>query len=302
MQIKDRIFPYPILNHNKSISNYNDIDFIFNYEPVETESEFILKNATFTTESKLINDLLDKNLIKIELIIECSYTVYRKAFNITRNPRDIHLSKSDFYEKVSFSMYATATQNFKLQFEEVEDDYSNIEFEIEKYDILAANDGFTRNFIHDEKSDNLAQSIFSIVVNHDMNKDDSYIVECENSKKIRIVLPEEQYNYYKVIYTVPTYTEVFFNMLLVNALIEGLSLCKIDAITNPNDDLDDIGNKFMWFRSILNGYKKLKGIDLTIEEFKKCSLVKLAQELLGKPLGKALNKLVKETNGTEEEE
>ena len=302
MQIKDRIFPYPILNHNKSISNYQDIDFIFNYEPEETEAEFILKNSTFTTESKLINKLLAEGLIKIELIIECSYTVFRKAYEVSKKPKDIHLSKSDFYEKVSFSMYATATKDFKLKFDEVDEDYSNIDFEIEKYDILAANDGFTRNFIHDEKADNLAQSIFSIVINHEMNKEDSYIVECENSKKIRIVLPEEQYKNYKIIYTVPTYTEVFFNMLLVNALIEGLSLCKIDLLTNPTDDLDDIGDKFMWFRSILNGYKKLKGIDLTVEEFKKCSLVNLAQELLGKPFGKALNKLVAETYKSMEEE
>lgn len=301
MQIKDRIFPYPILNHNKSLSNYKDIDFVMNYEQTETDSEYILRNATFTTESKLINDLVEKNLIKIQLIIECSSTVYRKAFKIGKNPKDIHLNKSDFYEKVSFSMYATAIENFTLQFDDVDEDYSNIEFEIEKYDILAANDGFTVSFIRDEAADTFAQSIFSIIVNKELDENVPYTVECNSSKKIQIILSEKQYNSYKLIYNVPKYTEVFFNMLLIPALIESLSLCRMELNQN-SCDLDDIGDKFQWFRSIRSSYKKIKGHDLTVEEFKNCSIVSLAQELLGKPFNKALDNLLNENNNTEEEE
>lgn len=303
MQVKDKIFPYPILNHNKSISNFGEADFVFSFTPEETERYYILKNAKFETECKLINDLFDEGKIKICCVVECSYTVFRKTFELTKEPHDIKLSKADFLEKTYFSMFATAKENFVLKTDNVDEDYADIEFEIEKYDILAANDGFYTTFIHQEEADNMAHSIFSIVTSHDMEAGESYIVECDTGKKITITMSDDEYKNYKVIYTVPTYMEVFFNMLLVPALVEGLSLCKNHLDGDPSADLDDVGNKFLWFRSIVNGYKRIYGTDLTVDEFKKISPVKLAQDLLGKPLGSSLKKLVDETkNATKDGE
>lgn len=90
-------------------------------------------------------------------------------------------------------------------------------------------------------------------------------------------------------------------MLLIPALIEGLSLCKA-MLDDPSKDLEDVGNRYLWFRSILTSYKRLEGKELTIETFKGCSLSSLSQKLLGKPLGEALKKLVSETNNLQEEE
>ena len=300
MQVKDKLFPYPILNHNKEISNFGEADFIFSFTSDENDKYYILRNAKFETECKLINELYDEGKIKIYCVIECSYTVYRKTFELTKEPQDIKLSKSDFLEKTYFSMFATAKENFTIKTSDVDEDYANIEFEIEKYDILAANDGFYVNFIHQEEADNMAHSIFSIVTSHDMKAGDSYIVECDTGKKITITMSDDEYKNYKVIYTVPTYMEVFFNMLLVPALVEGLSLCKNYLYNDSSVDLEDVGNKYLWFRSIINGYKRINGIDLTAEEFKKISPVKLAQDLLGKPLGSSLKKLVDETKNAKE--
>jgi hypothetical protein len=47
-------------------------------------------------------------------------------------------------------------------------------------------------------------------------------------------------------------------------------------------------------------YKKLKGTDLVLSEFQTISPVLLAQELLGKPLGESLKKLVTETNNIDD--
>lgn len=84
-------------------------------------------------------------------------------------------------------------------------------------------------------------------------------------------------------------------MLIVPALIQSLSECKIVILTDETKDLDDIADQYTWFRSIMNSYKKIKGIDLTLEDFKNCSPVILAQELLGSPLGEALSSLVKQS-------
>lgn len=298
MQVKKKIFPYPILNNNKLYSNFIDSNFEIVYESVEDEISYILKDLKFSTNSKLINDLFDEGKIVIKLVVECSDTVYRKAFNVGKEPKSIRLFKNDFTEKVDISMFAVANTNFKINSNEFDEDYQGIDFEIEKYDILCANDGFNVRFKHDESENNLVKSIFSIIPSDNIN-DGTFEVDCEMGKKITISLSDKDYKNCKIINTVPTYKEVVFNMLLVPALIEGLTLCK-KTIQEGTDDLEDVGNKYIWFRSILMSYKRLYGKDLTSEEFINESPVLLAQRLLGKPLGEALNKLVVETNKVDE--
>ncbi len=94
----------------------------------------------------------------------------------------------------------------------------------------------------------------------------------------------------------PIYQEVFFNMLLIPALIEGLSLCKTYLNENAERDLDDVGNNFIWFRTIVESYKKLTGNELTLDDFKNCSPVSLSQDLLGKPVGTSLRKLMEDAS------
>lgn len=138
MQVKNKIFPYPVLNNNKLYSNFPDASFEIVYEADEDEFAYILKNIKFSTDSKLINDLFDNQKIDIKLVIECSDTVFRKAFNISKEPKNIRLLKNDFTEKVDISMFAVAKENFRISSNEFDEDYRDIKFEIEKYDILCA--------------------------------------------------------------------------------------------------------------------------------------------------------------------
>ncbi len=296
MQVKNRLFPYPVINHNQILSNFGASDFQLLYESEENDNAYILKNARFLTESNLINKLYDDGKIIISCIVECSHTVYRKRFELSRKGKNIALPKVDFTERVDISMFATATEDFTLSSDEFDEDYAGIDFEIEKYDIIGANDGFNIRFKHEEAEENLAASIFSIIVGHDF-EDGAYSVECNTGKKIVVTMSENDYKNYKVIYTVPTYKEVFFNMLLVPALIEGLTQCKAYLQEDSSRDLEDVGNQYLWFRSITSAYKRLKGVDLAIDDFKTVSLSFFAQELLGKPLGESLAKLVIETTG-----
>lgn len=300
MQVRNKIFPYPVINNNKIYSNFKDLSFELIYEPEENDYAYVLKNARFQTESETIKKLFNDGKLGIVVVIECSDTVYRKAFEVSEEPKNLILSKNDFTEKVDVSMFAYAKEDFKYSSTELEEDYLDTDFDIEKYDILGAYDGFNVRFKHDETEDNLVQSIFSINVNHDL-EDGEYIVECDVGRKISITLSENDYKNYKVIYTVPVYKEVFFNMLLVPALIEGLSLCK-SMLEDTSKDLDDVGNHYMWFRSIQSAYKKLEGLELTLDGFKGMSPAQLGQKLLGKPLGESLKKLVSETNKVVEEE
>ena len=294
MQVKGKIFPYPVINHNKAFSNFGDKNFQIAFEPQENEKSYILKDCRFETDSSLISTLYAEGKIGIVLIVECSDTVYRKSFDVSNVGKDLILMKVDFMGKVDISMFAYAKEAFMMKSDEFEEDYKDIVFEIEKYDIIGANDGFNVTFIREESEDNLVQSIFSVVPSDSLDPG-AYRVECDIGKKITITLSEEDHKNYKTIYTVPAYKEVFFNMILVPALTEGLSLCRA-VLEDDSKDVDDVGNQYPWFRSIASAYKKLKGIELQSQEFKPMSPVFLAQELLGKPLGQALKSLVIEIN------
>lgn len=301
MQVKDRIFPYPVLNNNHVFSGFKAESFNLNYEAVEDESNYTLKGLIFATESKTINELFKDGKIGICLIVECSDTVYRKKFELTDKPKDIILKKVDFSENVCVSLFAYAKEGFQLVSEEFDDDYKGIDFQIEKYDILAAYDGFTISFRHDESSDNVVKSIFSIIVNHE-NKDGPYSIDCEtNPRKIIVTLSEKDFKNYQVVYTAPDYREVFFCMLLVPALQDALNNC-LNLIKHEGKEVDDICDQYLWFRSIMTAYKRLEGKDLTSEELKNTSGSLLAQKLLGNPLEVSMERLVNTLKGTEEEE
>lgn len=294
MQVKSKIFPYPIINHNPDYSNYLDKSFELIFDNKEDETSYILSNCRIMTNSITINKLCDEGKIGIVIAVECSSTVYRKVFPIDRVGQDFRLNKMDFAEKVDVSMFAYAKEAFILTSDEFEPDYNGLQFEIDKYDIIAANDGFNIYFKHDQSENNLVQSIFSIVPGQDVEENE-YIIEIDTGRKITITLSEKDYGNYKVIYTVPAYKEVFFNMILVPALIEGLSQCK-NYMNDGANDLEDLGNRYIWFRSIQSAYKKLQGEELSKSKLQESSPVRLAQLLLGKPFGSALQQLVAETN------
>lgn len=293
MQVKNRLFPYPVINNNKVYSNYINHEFSFLYEIYETEYAYILKNARYHTDSFLLDTLISEDKVLVSCIVECSNTVFRKSYKLSLEGNDITLLKSDFDERVDISIFATATQDIQLKSLEFDSNYSEITFDIEKYDILGANDGFNIHFKHEETEESLSQSIFTIITSRDL-KDSAYTIECGTSRKIIVTLSEKDYQNYKLIYSVPTYTEVFFNMLLIPALIEGLNYCKNYIIEDTNRDLEDIGNQYPWFRTILKAHKRLHGLELMQEDFMKLSISSFAQELLGKPLGTSLEKLVAE--------
>lgn len=87
MQVKGRIFPYPVLNNNPVFSGFKSESFSLNYKAVEDESNYTLKGLTFATESKAINSLFKEGRIGICLIVECSDTVYRKNSSLRKSQR-----------------------------------------------------------------------------------------------------------------------------------------------------------------------------------------------------------------------
>lgn len=291
MQIAKKIFPYPIINRETQYSTYDGLNFSLELEEYDSEKNYYLKNVRYDTNSNLLNKLISENKAEVALIIECSETIYRRKFLLNDTGIDITLNKSDFSGRVVYSMYAYTTEDIVLKSSnEFIEDYQGIDYDLEKYSIIAADDGRTIYMNHEETEENVIRSIFSIIPRLDID-DNKFYVDYETGKKIIISLSENDFNNYNEMFNIDTYKELFFSVLLIPALTEALSKCKI-IISNDDYDIEDIEQAYKWFKSIILAYEKQIGKELTTAEFKEISPVVLAQQLLGNPLSQSLKTIL----------
>ena len=299
MQVKNKLYPYPVLNQNPINSTFFNRNFKLCFEGEKAKDQVLLKNIHFETNSDYIAELYRNGAIDVVCIVECSHSVFRKCYPITDVPgKPLRLKTSDFNGKVEISLFAYAKKDFSISSEEFLDDYQGVSFPIDKYDILAVDDGVTVKFDHLESEENLAKSIFSITVDEDLNPDDAYNAFYDG-RKISIFLSRAQYENYNIVYNSPNFKEVFFNMLLVPVLTEAFTTIK--RLLEDDFVFDDICGKYSWFASVKNGYRNLFNQELTKEIFLDQSPVSLAQELLGKPLAPSLVNIIEVIRGNKEE-
>lgn len=291
MQIAKKIFPYPIINRESQYSTYNNSSFSLELEEIDSERIFYLKKVRYSTDSELLKKLIDDKKVEVALIIECSETIYRKKILLNEEGIDISLYKSDFSGRVVYSMYAYTTQDIILETSnEFLEDYQGINYDLEKYSIIAADDGRTIYMNHEEAEDNVVKSIFSVIPSLD-NNDNVFHVDYETGKKITISLSENDFNNYNEMFNIDTYKELFFSVLLIPSLTEALTRCKM-LVVNDEYELDDVEQAYKWFKSIIMAYEKQIGKEFTVEDFKDISPVVLAQQLLGKPLSQSLKTIL----------
>lgn len=296
MQVKNKLFPYPILNRDTINSSYFNKSFNLVYDYERTKEGINLNNIRFETNSEYLTELYKQGKIGIVCIVECSQTVLRKYYPISNlSGQSIKICSDDFNGKVELSMFAYAKEDLVLNSNELLEDYSGIDFAIDKYDILAVNDGFTFKFSHLENEGNMVKSIFCITIDDNLGNNDPYSVTYDAGSKINIYLSREQHEKYSIIFSTDIFKEVFFNMLLIPVLTEAFTMIK-KSLEDEEQDIDDICRKYTWFYSVKNGYKKLFDKELTKDIYLEYMPVALAQEILGKPLGTALTNIIEVIN------
>lgn len=295
MQIAKKIFPYPIINRESQYSTYNGSSFSLELEEIDSEKIFYLKKVRYITNSELLNKLIKESKVEVALIIECSETIFRKKVLLNEEGIDIPLCKSDFSGKVVYSMYAYTTQNIVLESsDEFLEEYQGIDYDLEKYSIVAADDGRTLYMNHEDAEENVVKSIFSVIPSFDKN-DNVFYVDYETGKKIIITLSENDFNNYNEMFNIDTYKELFFSVLLIPSLTEALTRCKMLV---DEYELEEVEQTYKWFKSIVVAYEKQIGKEFTVEEFRDFSPVVLAQQLLGKPLSESLKTILISSRST----
>lgn len=276
MRLGKKIPPYPVLNKSLNVSSYKSSSFIFSYELEETNSLFKIKNVKIETNNNGLIKLLDEGKLKSIVIVECSSTIYRETFEITLAPTNIEIPIKDINGKVEISCFVYATEDIENYYnEDMDEVYKGYSFTIEKYSIFAVDDGITMKVEHDDKEDNKVSSIFSIIKSYDSNLN-TMKVEL-NDKKIKITLPEKSFDYYDSLKDKDAFQSIFFSIIIIPTLTYAFS--EIQKFPNETE-IDDIVDKYSWFKSIANSYKKIHDVDLDFDTFKQTIPLELAQKLM----------------------
>lgn len=294
MRIGKKIFPYPTINNSKNASCFQSSNFALIYDDVEDKDNLILKNAYIEIDNDTLINLFEQDKIGATVIVECSSTIFRKSYNISREPKDIIIPITNLREQVVISCFVYAKEDFLYVSDDFLDDYRGYTFKIEKYDILAIDDGFTTRIEYDESKDKKVTSIFSIIKD-EFIKDNVMKIE-STAKKIVIHLPEEQFGCYENMKNNDNYQELFFAILTIPALISCLQ--NIQDQINYNDvSFDDIHIDYRWFESIEYAYEKQYNEKLDESKFKKLNIVELSQRLMNYASVTAISDLFKQEFG-----
>lgn len=280
MHIGNRIFPYPVLNRNEGLSDYIAsakfgvaFDLTESGAPITVNGSVCFKNLHYYINDASLVRYLEEGLIKGAFIVECSASVYRQKFEITTEPQDLFVPASEINGNVVASCYLFATQDIsKFRSESFLPEYADYSFDIDKFDIVAVDDGYKFKIELDPAEDDKVASIFTIV----KQESNSELMTCEyNEKRIIIHLPTAFYQSYDNIKMRRQCNNIAFSIIAIPAL----SSC-LEDISSKYDSIEDILDDVTWFRSICSGYKKVTGNELTFEEFHSTNKLELSQIVL----------------------
>lgn len=283
MRVGRKLFPYPVINNSEKVSSFKNASFSLVYEDASDEENLILKNTHLVIDDMNLINLISTGKVKGALIIECSSTIFREKKEIDLENRDIIIPLSDLNDKVYISSFLYATEDINgYKSENFLDDYEDYSFNVEKYDILAADDGFFKIIEYNQEEDQKNDSIFSVIKT---KKIDTMLVDI-SQKKIIIKLPESEHGLYTNLRYNKTYQPLFFSMMAIPALSNVLQKFK-----DQDMDIEDIADDYYWFNAILVSYEKIYGKKLTNEVFKETETLTLAQKLLNNSTLEGINKL-----------
>lgn len=279
MRIGNRIFPYPVLNRNEELSDYVlssrfnvQFEVTKNSTPIIQNGEVIFKNLHFNLTDNSLASLLELGKVKGAFILECSASVYRSKFDITSVPQDLHISVNELNGNVVASCYLYAAEDISdFRSEGFISDYANYSFDIDKFDILAVDDGFKFKIEMDPAQDDKVASIFTVVK---QERNDALMSYANKDKNIVIYLPAAYYDYYNSIKMKKEYNNIAFAMLAIPVLTRCLEECA------ERDSIQEILDDYSWFNAVLISYKRMFGKELIYDDYENFNKLELAQMVL----------------------
>ena len=265
MRLSNRSYPHPV------VGNRDDVPGAAFQASVEmtTDKEAIYLDVAVKCSSKTINDLIKKNDAKFVMHVECSNTLYRRAFEFADGNYRAQIPSDNLNDAVEVNVFARAARAISgYRVDATNPDYGNTTFEIDKGDILAVGDGHL--FYLDAPFDALSP-IGSIMQIQAAHEDGDRPMQVEYSgPKIVIYLSKKDFADYNLLKGMEGMSVALTTTIVLPVLIEAINQVK----TNDDDDL-------RWVRALK---RRIESMQLTIND----DSLELAQKILELPVKRTL--------------
>lgn len=303
MQISKKGFPYPTLNNAKNYNCFKNSTYELCFEEEITETSCILKNVRISTNNELLIQLINKKKVQPMIMIECSSTIYKYSEAISLEEKNIEIPIGNLSGSVEISSIVYALERLEdFESEDFIDEYQGYKFSIEKYCPVAIDDGVTLTIEYDDLNDKKVSSIFSVVKSFDPDKKIMTVIN--DDKKIKIELPENEYNNFDKLNGQDIFQNVFFSIIIIPALTMCLGEIQ-EGVRYNGKTIEDIVEEHKWFLSVNNAYKKIYGVDITLDTLKNINILELSQNVMNDCIVNSINdflEIITRTSGNEEEE
>lgn len=279
MEIKNRLFPYPVLCIEND--DYEDCSFDIDTRVKEEINDIVLDFNFKLENNEELQWLIRDGNAKFVIHIECSYTAFRTMVTSIGNQKSIRIPKAKVNHAISLlGMIVAEKDIIGFKSKHLNEDYEE-EINFSRGAILAYKNIpkvlVTKNY-EELAGDN---SFFTIVKRTNIEEVETLpVVYNITDAKIKILVGEKIYDEYIKYHANPTMRPLLNTLLVMPAIaymIEELRCC---------GDIDSF-KPLYWFQKINKSYK-LQGIDFVndiINSEKTC--IELAQEMLQMPIESA---------------
>jgi hypothetical protein len=310
MQIGNRIFPYPVVNRNEELSDFINgacykLAFGEPENPIISNRHYLtLKDVHIELVDDTLREFVQNGYMEATLVVESPESVFRKTYSIGLTPITIKVPLIVLSGKVTISSYLYATKDiFEYKSINFNEDFSNIEFELNKFDIVGIDDGFSFNIEHNDLADNVSESIFEIIRGENSQKYIQYNTD-EGDSKIYIYLPKEKFEQYSQVKTSRPFMYIFMGLIVVPVLVDIFNRLKNEF--RFCEDIIDINESYPWFKSVARSYKSIENMNLSVSTFMNSNTLEFAQKIFNnmnvQAIEDAYNMIINEIEGEQDGE
>jgi hypothetical protein len=279
MEIRDRLYPYPIL------ANFRD-DYVDSSFDVSVNVNIDKSNIELVANYTLINDeiwdLIVDDKAKILVHLECPTTSFREVFELEPNGSKISFKSGMLNNELQVCSFIVANQDImEYNNEYFNEVYSDMSFNIYKHNILAIGTPMSIPIEKDYDDIRNISSIFTVMEN--LDKNEKVIQRDFYQDKIYIKIPKQQFDKYKISIQNPLNHSYMHAMLIIPILIEIIESLKTDDTWGELEDRK-------WFKALGRTLRK-KQFEFTENTVKNVNTFAFVQQIMDSPILTSLENL-----------
>ena len=279
MELRNRLYPYPILNYYSD--DFQNSHFEANIKP-HVDEEYMYIEVDYTIKEETIENLLEENSVELISHIECPTTSFREVYRSNNRQKTIKIRIEDIDKELQINFFVVAKESIEnYTSPNFNDIYEGLEFYVDRHTPLAIAKQINIPIDKDDQDLKNITSIFTII--RDFESKENRMTTSIDGDKIEVYLPDELHKNYGYV------VKDKFNIPLVHSiLLQPVLVDTFREIKHRYDELRD----YKWCKSLI---RKLMEKSIISKEDEVVSLdgMTVAQQLLNDCVAESLDYLFK---------